>query len=78
MINVFSPDYYGMYTDAGNLTVSRMVDQARIERWNWFRTYQELCRLSESADTAEATDTEVRENVFYRLRFHETDQPFYC
>lgn len=77
-IGIFDPNYYGMYTDKGNLIVANMVDRARTEGWTWKQTYQELLRLGDEPDTGEATDTEVRECVYYKLGFHKTDESFWA
>lgn len=77
-IDFFDANYYGMYTDAGNLRVANLVHRARTADWTWSETYQALCRLSEHTDAGEATDTEVREAVYHKLGFHKTDQSFWA
>lgn len=77
-MDMFDPNYYGMFTDAGNMQVANLVDRARAEGWNWRQTYQELCRLGEQKGTGEATDTEVREAVYCKLGFNKTDQSFWA
>lgn len=76
-MDFFDPNYYGMYTDAGNMRVANLADRALNEGWNWSQTYQELCRLSEQKGTDEATDTEVREYVYHKCGFYAKDEPFY-
>lgn len=79
IIGIFDPKYFGMFTDKGNLVIADMVDRARSEGWDWKRTYQELVALGSSVPGAEeATDTEVREAVFYKLGFHKTEQSFWA
>lgn len=75
---IFGPNYYSMYTDEGNAIVANLVDRARAESWNWPRVYQELVALESKPGTEEATDTEVREAVYFKLGFYKTDEPFYC
>lgn len=77
-IDIFDPNYYGMYTDAGNMRVANLVDRARTAGWDWKQTYQELCLLGEQKDAGEATDTEVRECVYHKLGFHKTDESFWA
>lgn len=77
-MSMFDANYYGMFTDAGNMRVANLVDRARTAGWNWSETYQALCQLSEQAGAGEATDTEVREHVYHKLGFHKTDQSFWA
>lgn len=76
-MNMFDPDYYGMYTDKGNCIVANLVDRARSEGWDWKRTYKELVALESVPGAEEATDTDVREAVYTKLGFHRTEQSFY-
>jgi CobQ-like glutamine amidotransferase family enzyme len=77
-IGIFDPNYYSMYTDRGNMMVANLVDRAREQNMTWPEVYKELVRLSELPNLGEATDTDVRESVFYKLGFHDQDVPFYC
>jgi hypothetical protein len=77
-VDIFDPNYYGMFTDAGNMQIANLVDRARTQGWNWSRTYQELCLLGEQKGTDEATDTEVREHVYHKLGFHNADESFWA
>ena len=76
-MDIFDPNYYGMFSDKGNMTIANLVDRAREQNWTWPEVYQELLRLGDEPDTAEATDTEVRECVFCKLGFHKMDVSFY-
>ena len=77
-IDIFDPNYYGMYTDKGNMIVANMVDRARAEGWDWKQTYQALVALEKVTGAEEATDTEVRECVYCKLGFHKTDESFWA
>lgn len=77
-MSIFDPNYYGMFSDKGNMIVANLVDRARAENMTWPEVYAELLRLGDEPDTGEATDTEVRECVFCKLGFHNTDESFYC
>lgn len=77
-IDFFDANYYGMYTDAGNMRVANMVDRARSQGWDWKQTYQALVALESVPGAEEATDTEVRECVYHKLGFHKTDQSFWA
>ena len=77
-MSFFDPNYYGMFTNRGNMIVANLVDRAVTENMTWPEAYAELVRLSELPDTGEATDTEVREYVFSKLGFDRQDVPFYC
>lgn len=76
-IGVFDANYYGMFSDEGNLAVAALVERARTERLTWRETQRELELLSEQPNTGEATDTDVREAVYVKLGFHKTDECFY-
>jgi hypothetical protein len=69
---------YQMYTDKGNRIIENLVDRARAENMTWPEVYRELARLSSMPGLGEATDTAVRECVFYSLGFHKQDVAFYC
>lgn len=76
-IGFFDADYYGMFSDEGNLAVAALVERAQAERLTWRETQRELELLSEQPDMGEATDTDVREAVYTKLGFHRTEQSFY-
>jgi hypothetical protein len=74
---------YGMFTGEGNYMVARIVDAAKklVEQDNdqltaWAFANRELSKLGFSDAFGEATDTEVREQVYGAV---VTDQlvPFY-
>jgi len=76
--DIFDPNYYSMFTNQGNRIIANLVDRARTENMTWPEVYAELVRLGDREETAEATDTEVRECVFCKLGFHKQDVAFYC
>jgi hypothetical protein len=65
---------YQMYTDAGNHAVDAIVRSARILNLSWPQVHQELRNLAKRSpeDFGEATDTAVREAVYYTLKFTES------
>ena len=77
-MDVFDPNYYGMFSDKGNMMIANLVDRARTENMTWPQVYAELVRLGDLPGTEEATDTDVREIVFGKLGFHNKDVDFYC
>lgn len=62
---------YGMFTEQGNKLVDRVVAEARVQGWDWPKTYRHLVLLSKAHPRAarEATDTVVREIVFNTLKY---------
>jgi hypothetical protein len=64
---------YAMFTDAGNDAVDAIVRSARILKLNWDQVCNELYDLSRRFpnDFGEATDTAVREAVYFALGFDE-------
>ena len=67
---------YGMFTQEGNRLVDRVVAEARLQGWDWPKTYRHLVLLSKAhpRTAREATDTAVREIVYTTLNF---DTSFY-
>jgi len=74
---------YGMFTSKGNYMVGRIVDAAVKMRAQdsdqltaWAFAYRELQKLGYADEFGEATDTDVREQVYGAI---VTDQlvPFY-
>ena len=74
---------YGMFTPEGNYMVARIVDAAKKlvaedgdQLTAWAFAYRELQQLGYSDEFGEATDTDVREQVYDAV---VTDQlvPFY-
>ena len=62
---------YGMFTTNGNKMVGRIVEAAQKlieldgdELNAWQFAYRELAKLGYSAEFGEATDTDVREQVY--------------
>ena len=76
-MDIFDPNYYGMFSDQGNMMIANLVDRAREQDWSWQEVQAELERVSDMPGTSEATDTEVREAVFCKLGFHNMDVNFY-
>lgn len=69
---------YGMFTEAGDQAVDRIVRAARRNNWTWKETYQVLYELSDDYDRyGEALDTVVREAVYTALGYHQRGQNFY-
>ncbi len=69
------PDY-AMYTQFGNDAIEAIVRQAKVLNLTWPQVYAELQSLAKRfpEDFGEATDTAVREVVYFKLGF---DTPFY-
>ncbi len=67
---------YSMYTGFGNDAVDAIVRSAKILKLTWPQVLQELRDLADRfpEDFGEATDTAVREAVYFKLGF---DTPFY-
>jgi len=74
---------YGMFTPEGNFMVSRIVEAGRLlvaqdgdQLTAWAFAYRELRKLGYADAFGEATDTDVREQVYDAV---VTDQlvPFY-
>jgi hypothetical protein len=65
---------YGMFSQAGNLLVDRVVEEARVQGWSWAKTYRHLVLLARAhPNTAsECLDTAVREAVYDALEFTES------
>lgn len=62
---------YAMFTQEGNRLVDRVVNEARVQGWDWPKTYRHLELLSKAhpRTAGEATDTAVREVVYTTLKF---------
>jgi len=62
---------YAMFTAEGNRLVGRVVAEARVQGWDWPKTYRHLELLSKAhpKTAGEATDTAVREVVYTTLNF---------
>jgi hypothetical protein len=58
---------YGMYTDKGNLEVDSIVVLARLYKLPWEGVLNLLTLLAGCEGTEEATDTAVRESVYFVL-----------
>ena len=62
---------YAMFTQEGNRLVGRVVAEARVQGWDWPKTYRhlELLARAHPKTAGEATDTAVREVVFSALKY---------
>ena len=62
---------YAMFTQEGNRLVDRVVNEARVQGWDWPKTYRHLQLLSKAhpKTAGEATDTAVREVVYLKLNY---------
>ena len=67
---------YGMFSKQGNLLVSNIVNEARVQGWDWPKTQRGLLELSNAhkRTAIEAYDTVVREIVYLDLGYKT---PFY-
>ena len=75
---------YGMFTTKGNYMVGRIVEAAQglikldgDELNAWQFAYRELQKLSFSDEFGEATDTDVREQVYEAIVTDDFSIPFY-
>ena len=75
---------YGMFTTNGNKMVGRIVDAGqqlveldgdKLNAWQF--AYRELQKLSFAKAFEEATDTDVREQVFDAITDCDDEVPFY-
>lgn len=71
---------YGMFSEAGNNLVDRVVAEARVQGWGWAKVCRHLQLLAKAHPrvAGEAYDTVVREIVYLSLGFVRQDEPFYC
>lgn len=72
--------YCSMYTYRGDKLVNKyVIDPALKNKWTWKQTYDALRALSEKfpKTCGETMDTAVREEVFYALGYHTTNENFY-
>lgn len=58
---------YGMFTEAGNSAVSKIIECAETAELSWPMTQVMLFTLSTDDRYAEASDTAVRERVYAEL-----------
>ena len=75
---------YGMFTPEGNYMVGRIVEAAlglimldgdELNAWQF--AYRELQKLSFADEFGEATDTDVREQVYEAIVTDQFSIPFY-
>lgn len=62
---------YRMYSEKGNQLVHRVVTEARVQGWDWPKTYRHLTLLARAhpKTAGEALDTVVREVVYTSLNY---------
>lgn len=58
---------YGMFSEAGNSAVAKIVECAETAELSWITVEAMLIELARDSRYAEATDTEVRETVYCEL-----------
>jgi hypothetical protein len=75
---------YGMFTDKGNYMVDRIVEAAnKLKQQDndelnaWQFAYRELRKLGHADAFGEATDTDVREQVYDAIVNKQFEIPFY-
>jgi hypothetical protein len=63
---------YGMFSEEGNQLVDRVVREARVQGYDWPKTYRHLVLLAKAHPkrAGEAMDTVVRENVYKSLNYN--------
>lgn len=64
---------YSMYTARGDAMVELVVQRAKRLHWSWKMTHAALEQLARNHPevAGEATDTAVRETVYYALGYTE-------
>jgi hypothetical protein len=70
---------YMMFSEWGNALVDRVVNEARVQGWDWQKVQRHLALLAKAhPDTAgEAFDTAVREVVYKELECAKYGESFY-
>jgi hypothetical protein len=70
---------YGMFSAEGNKLVHRVVSEAKVQGYDWPKTYRHLVLLAKAhpAKAGEALDTEVREMVFVAIGADKRGEEFY-
>jgi hypothetical protein len=70
---------YAMYSDRGNELVDRVVNEARVQGWDWPKVQRHLALLARAHPrvAGEAYDTAVREIVYTTLGFVQQAESFY-
>jgi hypothetical protein len=69
---------YGMFSTAGNKRVATIVKRARAKRWTWSETYKALIALGNKDKYGEATDTDVREQVYSAIGAEQRNESFWA
>lgn len=59
--------YYSMFTVEGNELVAKLVDNAKASKHTWNTILKSLAKLAKLPEVGEATDTAVRESVYYKM-----------
>jgi hypothetical protein len=70
---------YMMFSDKGNELVDRVVNEARVQGWDWPKVQRHLQLLAKAHPTfaGEAFDTAVREVVYTELECAKYGESFY-
>ena len=66
--NIVVPEF-GMFTEAGDYEIYRIVDLAKRARLTWHQVSGLLEQLANTKGFEEATDTVVRERVWEELKY---------
>ena len=67
---------YSMFSESGDILVEGIVNAAKETNAPWPSVYNQLLKLGETEEFGEATDTQVRDNVFDAIGYSD-DTPFY-
>lgn len=62
---------YAMFTDFGNSMVAEIVKGAKYKNLRWAEVYEMLNTISTIKGCEEATDTAVREAVYFAMGYDE-------
>ena len=68
---------FQMYTDEGNFVVGRLVRTALDNCLTWAEVYNQLYELSKDERYGEATDTAVREVVYWAIGAEKREESFW-
>ena len=60
---------YAMFSDFGNAMVGEIVKGAKYKNLTWSEVYDMLQTISQIKGCEEATDTAVREAVYFEMGF---------
>lgn len=62
---------YAMFSDFGNAMVGEIVKGAKYKNLTWSEVYDMLQTISQIKGCEEATDTAVREAVYFEMGFDQ-------